>query len=136
MTRRSTLAAAGTAVAGFLGGRLTGHDETEQTDTRDSDHAEITALDVSPNATTVEDYSYFELVAEYEAGTEADWYMLPTIYVVDVEAETVLPQVPMKEYDPGEMGTYETSFLAPENVEERTTVLVHMDSEVASFGLE
>lgn len=140
MSRRATLAAAGTAVAGFLGGRLSGNDEKKtqekdtQESTRTSDYTDITSLDVSPNASTVEEYGWFELAAEFEAGTEADMYHHKTIYIVHVGDENVIPQVPMTTYDPGESGTYEQSFLLPD-VEDPTTIHVHMDGKVESFDL-
>lgn len=99
---------------------------------RSREPATIKSVSVEPNSKTVEDYSSFKLKAEYETGTKADTYHLPTIHIVDSAAGSVATQSPMEELEPGTSGTWEMGFV-DQSVASRTTVIVHMNTAADSF---
>ena len=136
MNRRQLLATGGTALLGAVTGYAVGRDRPEEIQPPDDGpeygDAEIASLAADPTGESVADYGGFQLAAEYETGTDADRYSLPTIYIVNSAAGAVLPQVPAEYYDPGESGTYEMGFAAPE-IDDATAVIVHMGGEADRF---
>lgn len=128
IVRRAFIA---TGLTSAIAGCLSSDGEKEEDQTPNPlPRADVTSLEVTPSGQTVDEYSGFQLKAEYE--TEYDGAIPPKVYVVDTVAETITEQSPIEDLDKGS-GTWEMGFWLPENVEQSTTVLVHMDGQTDRF---